>query len=70
MFQILLKRSPNVCKTCMRAFGTAFDTLAREHKILASNLQKIAEADRKFISFEVGSSVSQINHSLRFGIHR
>lgn len=36
-----------------RMFGTSFYTLAQEHKILASNLQKIAEADRKFVSFEV-----------------
>ena len=45
-FQKLVTRS-------IRSFGTSFDALAREHKLLAANLQKIAETDRKFVSFEV-----------------
>jgi hypothetical protein len=32
----------------------SFESLKQEHSILVDNLQKIAETDRKFVSFEVG----------------
>ena len=32
----------------------SFESLKQEHSVLVDNLQKIAETDRKFISFEVG----------------
>ena len=32
----------------------SFESLKQEHSVLVDNLQKIAEADRKFVSFEVG----------------
>lgn len=31
----------------------SFEAITKEHSILVSNLQRIAEADRKFVSFEV-----------------
>ena len=31
----------------------SFESLKQEHSILINNLQTIAEADRKFVSFEV-----------------
>lgn len=39
--------------------AVSFDALAKEHKILANNLQKIAEADRKFVSFEVECEIGR-----------
>lgn len=55
MLRVFQQSSLFATKSLVRAFGASFDNLVREHKILASNIQKIAEADRKFISFEVYS---------------
>ena len=33
----------------------SFEAITKEHSVLVGNLQKIAEADRKFVSFEVGN---------------
>lgn len=55
MLRFFIHSVPDVSTRMIRSFGTSFDALLREHKNLATNLQKIAEADRKFVSFEVCS---------------
>ena len=53
MLSFYSKSFQKLVSTSIRCFSTSFDALAREHKLLAANLQKIAETDRKFVSFEV-----------------
>lgn len=38
----------------------SFEAITKEHSVLVENLQKIAEADRKFVSFEVGNMSKRI----------
>ena len=45
-------RSASVLRmACVRVLS--FESILHDHHVLANNLQKIAEADRKFVSFEV-----------------
>lgn len=55
----LSRLAGRILPTTWRRFfsATSFEVLAKEHKILADNLQKIAEADRKFVSFEVEGKI-------------
>ena len=54
MFLALRRITCGISFSSFRTFATTtFTDVVKQHKILASNLQHIAETDRKFVSFEV-----------------
>ncbi len=58
MYLVTRFLKPSICFGNRVFFSTrSFEAITKEHSVLVGNLQKIAEADRKFVSFEVGNGL-------------